>query len=111
MPDFIEYYSKMISPPPVGLIIRRHIIPDKSVTDVAAKLGVNRVSLSRLFNGRASLSVEMAVKIEMVFRYSGKALLRYQLDRDYSRCLQDTTIYIPAAELPPALAKIGVRSK
>jgi addiction module HigA family antidote len=49
-----------------------------SVTQAAAILGVRRATLSELVNGRASLSPEMALRIEKAFGVSLDTLLRMQ---------------------------------
>jgi addiction module HigA family antidote len=49
-----------------------------SVTKAAAVLGVTRPALSALLNGRASLSPEMALRIEKAFGPKMDTLLRMQ---------------------------------
>ena len=59
-----------------------------SVTEAAIRLRVGRPALSNLLNGNASLSVEMAVRIEDVCRYKAVSLLYMQIDyelEDYRR--------------------------
>lgn len=51
-----------------GVFIRRAIVPDgMSVTAAALVLGVGRPALSKLLNGRARLSPEMALRVEKAF--------------------------------------------
>jgi addiction module HigA family antidote len=49
-----------------GEILREDVLPalGLSVTEAADALGVNRVSLSRVLNGRAAISSEMALRLE-----------------------------------------------
>ena len=56
-----------------------------SVTGAAAALGVTRPALSALLNERASLSPEMALRIEKVFSVSMDTLLRMQTSYDIAR--------------------------
>ncbi|MBV8210420.1 MAG: HigA family addiction module antidote protein [Burkholderiaceae bacterium] len=58
--------AEMFDPPHPGLTIRDEILPvlGLSVTEAAAELNVSRVTLSRLLNGRAAVSAEMALKLE-----------------------------------------------
>jgi addiction module HigA family antidote len=49
-----------------------------SVTDAARALGVTRPALSALLNQRASLSPEMAIRIEKAFGVSMETLMRMQ---------------------------------
>ena len=57
---------KIYNPPHPGLIIKEDILPalDMSVTEAADSLGVTRVALSRVINGKAAISPEMALRIE-----------------------------------------------
>ena len=56
----------MLKPPHPGEFIRTEIIEPLglSVTRAAEVLGVSRPALSRLLNGKADLSGEMALRIE-----------------------------------------------
>lgn len=58
--------STMHNPPHPGETLRDDVLPalGLSVTDAAGQLGVTRVSLSRLLNGRAGVSPEMALRLE-----------------------------------------------
>ncbi|MEK6595844.1 MAG: HigA family addiction module antitoxin [Pseudomonadota bacterium] len=57
---------KMHNPPHPGLTLRDDVLPalGLSVTEAAKQLGVTRVTLSRVLNGRAAISPEMALRIE-----------------------------------------------
>jgi len=56
----------MHNPPHPGLTLRDDVLPalGLSVTDAAKQLGVARVTLSRVLNGHAAISPEMALRIE-----------------------------------------------
>jgi antitoxin HigA-1 len=58
--------SVMHNPPHPGETIRDDILPalGLTVTAAAAQLGVARPSLSRVLNGRAAISPEMALRLE-----------------------------------------------
>lgn len=58
--------SRMYDPPHPGLTLRDDVLPalNLNVTQAAAQLGVSRVTLSRVLNGRAAISPEMALRIE-----------------------------------------------
>lgn len=58
--------ARMHNPPHPGLTLRDDVLPalGLSVTDAAAALGVSRVSLSRVLNGAAGISPEMALRLE-----------------------------------------------
>jgi len=56
----------MFNPPHPGLTLRDDVLPalGLSVTQSAEQLGVSRVALSRVLNGRAAISPDMALRIE-----------------------------------------------
>ena len=58
--------ARMFNPPHPGLTLRDDVLPalGLTVTKAAQQLGVSRVTLSRVLNGRASVSPEMALRIE-----------------------------------------------
>lgn len=49
-----------------------------SVTDLATHFGVSRQALSKLLNGNASLSADMAIRFEKAFEVRADTLLRMQ---------------------------------
>ena len=59
--------NRMKTPPHPGLTLRDDLLPalGLSVTQAAEQLGVSRVALSRVLNGRAAISPEMALRIEV----------------------------------------------
>ena len=70
-------------PPHVGGFLKDAIIPDEmSVTQAARLLGVGRPALSQLLNEKASLSPEMALRVEKVFGVKMDTLLRMQARHD-----------------------------
>ena len=58
--------TKMFNPPHPGLTLRDDVLPalSLSTTQAAQQLGVSRVTLSRVLNGHAAISPEMALRIE-----------------------------------------------
>lgn len=56
----------MHNPPHPGETLRDDVLPalGLSVTQAAAQLDVSRVTLSRVLNGRAAVSPDMALRIE-----------------------------------------------
>jgi len=58
--------SKMHNPPHPGATLREDILPalGLSVTKAAEQLNVSRPTLSRVLNGHAAISPEMALRIE-----------------------------------------------
>lgn len=58
--------ARMFNPPHPGLTLRDDVLPalGLSVTEAARQLDVSRVALSRVLNGRAAISPDMALRIE-----------------------------------------------
>ena len=58
--------SRMHNPPHPGLTLRDDVLPELqlTVTEAARQLDVSRVALSRILNGRAAISPEMALRLE-----------------------------------------------
>lgn len=58
--------STMHNPPHPGDTLREDVLPalGLTVTDAAGQLGVTRAALSRVLNGRAAISPEMALRLE-----------------------------------------------
>ena len=72
----------------IGQHIRDHVLPAGiSVTAAAKRLGVGRPALSNLLNGRASLSEQMALRLERAFGANREELL--ELQRSQVRPVQD----------------------
>ena len=81
---------RMKAPPHPGAFVRSEIIEghDLSITAAAKVLGVTRQALSELVNTRASLSAEMAVRLEKAFGVSMDTLLRMQASYDIAQARQ-----------------------
>lgn len=72
-----------------GAFIRQAILPDElTVTDAAKILGIGRPALSTLLNGKASLSLEMALRVEKAFGAKMDTLLRMQARFDTAQMRQ-----------------------
>jgi addiction module HigA family antidote len=58
--------SEMHNPPHPGLTLRDDVLPalGLQIGEAAAQLGVDRTTLSKVLNGRASISPAMALRIE-----------------------------------------------
>jgi len=72
-----------MKPPHPGGFIKRSVLPDDlSVTAAAEALDIGRPALSNLLNEKASLSPEMALRIEKAFGVKMDTLLRMQAHYD-----------------------------
>jgi antitoxin HigA-1 len=61
-----------------------------NVTDAAKALGVTRAALSRVLNGKAGVSPEMAVRLEKSIGSSAAFWLRLQLNYDLAQIQAQT---------------------
>jgi antitoxin HigA-1 len=57
----------------------------RSITNVAAEMGVSRQALSTVLNGHASLSADMALRFERQFKISADTLMRMQTSYDLAQ--------------------------
>ncbi len=78
---------RMLNPPHPGDFIRSEVVEPLglTVTDAARVLGVTRSALSNLLNGHASLSPEMALRIEKAFGPRMDTLMRMQASYDIAQ--------------------------
>jgi antitoxin HigA-1 len=71
----------MHNPPHPGSILATYV-EGHTVADVAEHLGVTRPALSRLLNGHAGVSAEMALRIGKTFNTDPEIWLRLQVQYD-----------------------------
>ncbi len=76
----IELPKRMYDPPHPGEILRDTVLGESgiSVSEFARKLGVSRVALSRVVNGRAAISADMALRLSASLGGSAESWLRMQ---------------------------------
>jgi addiction module HigA family antidote len=70
----------MYNPPHPGEIIKEDVLGAEgiSVTEAAQQLGISRVTLSRLLNGRTGVSVDMALRLAQWLGTTPEVWLRMQ---------------------------------
>lgn len=75
---------RMYNPPHPGLLIKEYIEDfDSNVSDFAQKLGVTRVTLSRIVNGKSAIMPEMAIRLSQLLpNTTPKLWLGMQSDYD-----------------------------
>lgn len=72
---------RMYNPAHPGRILANYV-QGRSVTEVARHLGVTRPALSRVLNGKAGISADMALRISEAFNTDAEFWLRLQAQRD-----------------------------
>jgi addiction module HigA family antidote len=72
----------MHDPPHPGEILEDTVLRDMSVTELAKRLSVSRVALSRVVNGRAAVSAELAIRLAAALGGSAETWMRMQVTYD-----------------------------
>lgn len=72
---------RMHNPAHPGEILANYLA-GRTVTEVARHLGVTRPALSRVLNGRAGISADMALRLAEAFHTEADFWLRLQMQRD-----------------------------
>ena len=73
--------TRMYNPPHPGEVLREYL-GDITVTDAAANLGENRVTLSRVLIGSAGISPDMAYRLGDAFGTSPEVWAGMQMQYD-----------------------------
>ncbi len=75
--------ARMHNPPHPGAILQDTVLNSGlTITEFAKRLGVSRVALSRVVNGRAAISAELAIRLSTMLGGSAESWLRMQVAHD-----------------------------
>ena len=74
--------ARMHNPPHPGEVLQDTVLRDMTVTEFARRLQVSRVALSRVVNGRAAVSAELAIRLAAALGGSAESWLRMQVAYD-----------------------------
>lgn len=74
--------TQMHNPPHPGEALQDTVLNNMTVTELAKCLGVSRVALSRVVNGRAAVSAELAIRLAAALGGSAETWLRMQVAHD-----------------------------
>ena len=83
--------ARMHNPPHPGEILREFFPDGMTVDAVAGRLGVSRVQLSRVLNGRSGISADMAIRIGLLTRTTPESWLAGQTKWDLWQASQKPT--------------------
>ena len=72
---------RMFNPPHPGVVLRDYL-GGVSVSDAAKHLGITRVALSRILNGSAGISAEMALRLSEALGTSPELWIGMQAQYD-----------------------------
>lgn len=87
--------AAMFNPPHPGEVLREFLPEEMTVEDIARRLDVSRVQLSRVLNGRSAISAEMAIRLGMLTETTPESWLAGQMKWDLWQVSQKTR---PAVE-------------
>jgi len=76
--------TRMHNPPHPGEVLRDGVFTDTgiTVTEFAKRIGVTRVALSRVLNGKAGISADMSVRLAAALGGSAESWLHMQANYD-----------------------------
>jgi addiction module HigA family antidote len=76
--------TRMHNPPHPGEVLQDTVLAETGITvsEFAKRLGVSRVGLSRVVNGRAAVSADMALRLAAALGGSAESWLRMQAAYD-----------------------------
>ena len=77
--------GEMFNPPHPGLILRDTVLREDggiSVKEFAEKLGMTRTAISRVVNGKAAVSPELAIRLAALLNVTARSWLTMQVEHD-----------------------------
>ncbi len=77
----------MHNPCHAGVVLKEYL-GETNISDAAKHLGITRVTLSRIVNGKAGISAEMAVRLAILLDTTPKFWLNMQLNYDLWKAMQ-----------------------
>ena len=86
--------ARMFNPPHPGEVLREFLPEGMTIEEVSRRLGVSRVQLSRVLNGRSSISADMAIRIGLLTNTTPESWLAGQTKRD---------LWLASKKPPPAV--------
>lgn len=80
----------MKDPPHPGTLLREDVIAELglSVTEAAERLGMSRVAFSRVLNGKAGISPDLAIRLERAGVSTARAWLAMQANYDLAQAMK-----------------------
>jgi addiction module HigA family antidote len=83
--------ARMFNPPHPGELLREYLPDGMTIEEVARRLGVSRVQLSRVLNARSAVSADRAIRIGLLTRTSAESWLSGQAKFDLWQAAQKPT--------------------
>lgn len=80
--------ARMHNPAHPGEVLREFLPTDMTIGEVAVRLGVSRPHLSRLLNGHASMTADMAIRVGLLTGTTPESWLSNQIKWELWQSLQ-----------------------
>lgn len=74
--------GRMFNPPQPGEVLREFLPDGMTIEGFAKRLGVSRVQLSRILNGRSAITADMAIRIGLLTNTTPESWLSGQMKWD-----------------------------
>jgi addiction module HigA family antidote len=97
----MEIAMQMHNPSHPGRILA-YYIGDRSVTEIARHLRVTRPTLSRVLNGKAGISADMALRLSEAFKTEPDLWLRLQMQHDLWLAARKKRVKVKPLEIEAA---------
>lgn len=96
----------MHNPAHPGELLKEEVIHELgiSIKEAAKRLGMSRVALSRVLNGKAAISTDLAIRLELAGVSTAQAWLAMQMNYDLSLARQHPVPMVQALSNQPSLA-------
>lgn len=103
---------RMKSPAHPGSFVKSEVIEPLglSVTEAAQALGITRAALSTFLNERASLSPDMAIRIDKAFGVSMETLMRMQNSFDIAQAHRRKSQVAVSRYTPKGMGDVQLKS-
>ena len=80
--------ARVFNPPHPGEVLREFLPDAMTIEEVARRLGVSRVQLSRVLNARSAISADMAIRIGLLTTTTPESWLAAQSKWDFWQASQ-----------------------
>lgn len=88
--------TRMFNPPHPGEVLREFLPDDMTIEEVARRLAISRVQLSRILNGHSAISADMSIRIGLLTNTTPESWLTGQMKWDLWRAARK-----PAPDVEP----------
>lgn len=92
------------TPPHPGELLREDVLAPlgMNVTEAASRLAISRVTLSRILNGKAGISPDLAVRLERAGVSTARFWLTLQTSYELAKALQHEQPPVKVIQVPDA---------